>query len=389
MTTIGVQLGLFSGQTNLTLWLFNNGVLLNTGGDTLTEVGTSGFFQATVAEAITTSLSVVVRQAGVLVYEGVLLLGQTVVDFNPIPLDAAGTRSALDWTQVRHRLGIDGSKTAPSSSNPSLGTLQLRQLVITQDTVGEAAIQIVTVEGKTIDAYDTVFGSALTVSAEEQTLVVGQAGGTIVAGIAGNVSGKVLGGGSSAIVGVGVRSELGTNAIGSDQLAASAITEIQTGLATSSQVNAVGVIAATIEGNMATDAKQDQILDAIGNVEATANVTILPNVVRQAELQQGSKIKAWVRQGSPIFGSVYDTANNPVDLSAFTGIKFTATTANGVELLVIESDDIEITGTDNNTFHFDPPVELVERARVLQWSIRDEADDELISSGTLEIVFAP
>ncbi len=127
----------------------------------------------------------------------------------------------------------------------------------------------------------------------------------------------MLGGGSSAIVGVGVRSELGTNAIGSDQLAASAITEIQTGLATSSQVNAVGVIAATIEGNMATDAKQDQILDAIGNVEATANVTILPNVVRQAELQQGSKIKAWVRQGSPIFGSVYDTANNPVDLSAF------------------------------------------------------------------------
>ncbi len=120
-----------------------------------------------------------------------------------------------------------------------------------------------------------------------------------------------------------------------------------------------------------------------------AIVNILPNVVRQAELQQGSKIKAWVRQGSPIFGSVYDSANNPVDLSAFTGIKFTATTANGVELLVIESDDIEITGTDNNTFHFDPPVELVERARVLQWSIRDEADDELISSGTLEIVFAP
>jgi hypothetical protein len=119
------------------------------------------------------------------------------------------------------------------------------------------------------------------------------------------------------------------------------------------------------------------------------SVNILPNVVRQAELQQASRVKAWVRQQSPIFCSVYDTANNAVDLSTFTGVKFTVATANGVELLVVPSTDLTITGTDNNTLYFDPPTELVERARVLQWSIRDESDDEHISSGTLEIVFAP
>ena len=44
MATIGVSLILSSGVETLTLELYNAGTLLNTGGDALVEVGTSGYF---------------------------------------------------------------------------------------------------------------------------------------------------------------------------------------------------------------------------------------------------------------------------------------------------------------------------------------------------------
>ncbi len=303
MTTIGIQLGLFSGQTNLTLWLFNNGVLLNTGGDTLTEVGTSGFFQATVAESITTSLSAVVRQAGVLVYEGVLLIGQTVVDFNPIPLDAAGTRSALDWTQVRHRLGIDGTKETPASSNPDLGNVAMSRLIINNTTPGQAAIYIGANNATVIEYEDTDQSFAASFNPEIGYALVGGARLTV------NVQTIVA------------------NAIGSDQLAASAITEIQTGLATSSQVNAVGVIAATIEGNMATDAKQDQILDAISGIgggPAPGAVDHELTVELNGSPEDG--VAVWVttdQQGTDVIaGTKYTDGNGKVEFLLDPGVYY-------------------------------------------------------------------
>lgn len=105
MATISVQLSLFSGETGLTLWLYNAGVLLNTGGDTLTETGSTGFFSATVAEAITSSLTAVVKQDGNAVYDGFLIEGQTQIDLpvyllQPSPV-AGNTPQRTEETTIR------------------------------------------------------------------------------------------------------------------------------------------------------------------------------------------------------------------------------------------------------------------------------------------------
>jgi hypothetical protein len=50
MATVKVDLPIFTGLT-LTLWVYQDGVLINTGGDSLTEIG-NGHFQATVAESL-------------------------------------------------------------------------------------------------------------------------------------------------------------------------------------------------------------------------------------------------------------------------------------------------------------------------------------------------
>jgi hypothetical protein len=50
MAILKVDLPIFTGLT-LTLWVYQDGVLINTGGDSLTEIG-NGHFQATVAESL-------------------------------------------------------------------------------------------------------------------------------------------------------------------------------------------------------------------------------------------------------------------------------------------------------------------------------------------------
>ncbi len=303
MTTIGIQLGLFSGQTNLTLWLFNNGVLLNTGGDTLTEVGTSGFFQATVAESITTSLSVVVRQAGVLVYEGVLLIGQTVVDHSPVLL------STSEVQQLRHRLGIDGTKATPASSNPNLGNVEMSRLIINNTTPGQAAIYIGANNATVIEYEDTDQSFAASFNPE--------IGYTLVGG---------------ALLPVRTQ-QIVANAIGSDQLAASAITEIQTGLATTSQLTTVQNIAATIEGNMATDAKQDHILDAIANIEVSTSGTgeyaVTFQVRNNGNAVQGAKISIF--QGATFLKELHTGSNGNKTYNLDAGNYTINVTATGYE----------------------------------------------------------
>lgn len=136
------------------------------------------------------------------------------------------------------------------------------------------------------------------------------------------------------------------------------------------------------------------VMDKVGEIDVPTNVvvspviTILPSTVRQAELQKGSKLRAYVSQRSPILGAVYSAANTPVDLSGRT-LACKIATANEIAFTTIANADITVTGTDNNSFYFDPPSELVERARVFQWSLRDTADDSNLGSGELEIIYAP
>ncbi|MEM9588615.1 MAG: hypothetical protein AAGA03_15140, partial [Planctomycetota bacterium] len=65
MPTISIDLDRNEGDTGLTAWLYDAGTLVNTGGDSLTEVG-NGRFTFDVSETLTatTSYRVVIRDSG-------------------------------------------------------------------------------------------------------------------------------------------------------------------------------------------------------------------------------------------------------------------------------------------------------------------------------------
>jgi hypothetical protein len=61
MAILKVDLPIFTGLT-LTLWVYQDGVLINTGGDSLTEIG-NGHFQATVAESLSGTYTAQIQNA--------------------------------------------------------------------------------------------------------------------------------------------------------------------------------------------------------------------------------------------------------------------------------------------------------------------------------------
>ena len=93
-TTIGVQLTPYAGTaTTMTIELLAAGVLLNTGGSTLTE-GTNGYFTASITQDLVTGYNAIIKSNGVSVAEGYLHLGQTVVD-SEAPVDLTSVLTAL------------------------------------------------------------------------------------------------------------------------------------------------------------------------------------------------------------------------------------------------------------------------------------------------------
>jgi hypothetical protein len=118
------------------------------------------------------------------------------------------------------------------------------------------------------------------------------------------------------------------------------------------------------------------------------SVTIVPNPTRLSNLPNGSRLRAFVRQRSPIFASMVDSENEPIDLSGRT-LEFRITTAGNVPFLTVPSEDITVTGVDSNSFFFTPPDSLVERAKVFQWVLIDVTDDTVLGTGELEVVHAP
>jgi hypothetical protein len=135
-----------------------------------------------------------------------------------------------DMEGIRHRLGLDGTATAPTAAGARLGDLELTQMKIDSSAeVGKIPLRLISDDGTSFEFADTFHGQSMSWSAEENALVVGN--------ILANLLGKVLGQGSGVITGVGVQADV-----------SSASTS-------------------AIRDGLATGAKQEEILGAIGGVE--------------------------------------------------------------------------------------------------------------------------
>lgn len=190
--TITLQALDLSGET-LTMFLRkSDGTLLNTGGDAMTESGSTGVFTATLAESRTGLGPLAVRicagseTADNLLYDGFLVEGTTVIDsvmraeldtvrqqaladlaamitgsgtgdakFDAMALSLAPSGSSSgDWTdgekaQIRYRLAIDGTATAPTEPEaepivvtPATGIMTTGWLVTRVNGVPTAGIKI-------------------------------------------------------------------------------------------------------------------------------------------------------------------------------------------------------------------------------------------------------
>lgn len=109
MPTVAVQVSAFTGDTGLSLWLYNalTGTLLNSGGDALTETGATGYFTANVAESLgNNDYTAVVRKSGAAVFDGVLHSSRTTVGLGPVSSASFPNEAPADW------LGEAGLSTA-------------------------------------------------------------------------------------------------------------------------------------------------------------------------------------------------------------------------------------------------------------------------------------
>lgn len=94
----------------------------------------------------------------------------------------------------------------------------------------------------------------------------------------------------------------------------------------------------------------------------------------ELELQQGSRLRAHVRQTAPIVASVYDSANQPI------------ARADGRDWLTIPHESINVIGVGRNTITFDSPADLTTAAGLFAWALREA--DAVLAPGDIEILFA-
>lgn len=225
-----------TGKTGLTLTLTlsKDGAAFASISPTVTERG-NGWYSVALTSSHTDTV-------------GDLVLHATASGADPTDVReevAAASAGGTDWTsgereQIRHRLGIDGTASAPSAS-PSLAS----------------SAQVAAIETDTQDLQARV--PAALVSGRIDASVGAMAAGVVTA------------------------AAVGTGAIDADALASDAVTEIQAGLATSSEVAAVGSAVLT---RAAPGDAMDLVADAVDAAALAASAV--------SEIQSGLATSAEV-----------------------------------------------------------------------------------------------
>lgn len=174
-----------------------------------------------------------------------------------------------------------------------------------------------------------------------------------------------------------------TNAIDAAAIAASAVTEIQSGLATST-----GVTAAFTEIKGATWSSTTDTLESIASASGAGNIMVTPVVAQTPVRVVGTNIETFIGDLSDIRVGVF-SGEDPVDLSGFGDLEVCVQTKGGTDLDFVEMADITIDGADNNYFSWAPSGESVSQVRSgAKWSLRKSSNKQVIAYGAWIVVDA-
>lgn len=153
--------------------------------------------------------------------------------------------------------------------------------------------------------------------------------------------------------------DFAANSITASALASDAVTEIQSGLATTAgltEIKGAGWSSAT------------DTLEKIRDASGGATVNVLPLAATDEQRTDGTTIYSFVGDTSPVTVSIYDVNNDPVDLS---GLDLRATvedrTAN-TDLLNDETPTVQ--GAGNNQVVFTPTSTTQATAGTYYWAVR-------------------
>jgi len=255
-----------------------------------------------------------------------------------------------DIEGIRHRLGLDGTKAAPTTPGAKLGDLELTQMKIDSSAeVGKIPLRLISDDGTSFEFVDTFHGQSMSWSAEENALVVGN--------ILANLLGKVLGQGSGVITGVGVQADV-----------SSASTS-------------------AIRDGLATGAKQEEILGAIGE---KVTVNVLPVVGISADRSPGVTLKAFVGETITQSITLYETnGTTPIVLTSKT-LVIVFETRQGVDVATVANSNITVGGASDNVVTFAYPAAATASERVLKFALRDaSAPNTVYLQGLLSVQRAP
>lgn len=178
---------------------------------------------------------------------------------------------------------------------------------------------------------------------------------------------------------------MAANTVTASAIATDAVTEIQSGLATSTGVTAAFTEIKGATWSSATDTLE-QIRDASGGSGDTIMVT--PVVAQVPVRVVGTNIETFIGDLSDIRVGVF-SGEDPVDLSGFGDLEICVQTKGGVDLDFVEMADITINGTDNNYFSWTPSGPSVSQVRSgAKWSLRKSSNKQVIAYGAWIVVDA-
>ena len=166
--------------------------------------------------------------------------------------------------------------------------------------------------------------------------------------------------------------EFQTDVIDSDAIAASAVTEIQAGLATSS-----GVTSAFTEIKGAGWSSASDTLEKIADV-AGASVTVAPLSATSPDRITKSTVQTLINDTSAVGPiAIKDSSGNAVSLSGLT-LKVCIEKIDGTVLANLTP---TISGASNNQITFTPNADSVSKTGTFRWALRQVSDGKVYGLG--------
>jgi hypothetical protein len=167
------------------------------------------------------------------------------------------------------------------------------------------------------------------------------------------------------------------NTLTASALAADAVAEIQSGLATSTGVTAAFTEIKGADWSSGTDTLEE-IADASGG---GSTVTIAPLSSLSPERVNGTTINVAVGDVSPVSIDVYDANGVAIDLTAQGNLEVCIESRSNIDLQVVAHASITISGTGNRKATWTPNAAAVGTVDKQRWSLRTASGKRVLAYG--------